>query len=78
MAAVKEWVVREYFEMQGYLVTQPRKHRAPGRQKTAEEEVDLVVLHPRVSEHKLPESEVWTTRDLKTVARAVVGVRSSP
>ena len=49
MAAVSEWIVREYFEWLGYLVSQPRKHVVPGRQKTAEEEVDLVVLNARVS-----------------------------
>ena len=75
MAAVNDWVVREYFELLGYLVSQPRKHTVPGRPKTAEEEIDLVVLHPRIREEKLPDSIVWTSRELKTVPRAVVAVR---
>ena len=75
MSAVSEWIVREYFEASGYLVGQPRKHTVPGRQKTAEEEVDLVVFNPRVAEHKAPERMVWTTPDLANVARAIVGVR---
>ncbi|MBN1557789.1 MAG: hypothetical protein JW951_06545 [Lentisphaerae bacterium] len=75
MAAVSEWVVREYFERQGYLVQQPHKHRAPGREKSAEEDIDLVIVHPRVREHAVPARGLWTGADLKTVARAVVGIR---
>jgi hypothetical protein len=74
MAAVSEWVVREYFEMLGYLVNQPRKY-IPGRQKTADEEIDLVVLRPGVHEHRVPAHLVWHAADLEHVARAVVGVR---
>lgn len=75
MAAVNEWVVREYFELLGYLVSQPRKYVVPGRQKKAEEEVDLVVFNPRVKEHSVPDGLVWSGADLANVARAVVGVR---
>lgn len=75
MSAVNEWVAREYFELLGYLVNQPRKYVVPGRQKKADEEVDLVVFNPRVREHRPPKDLIWTTEDLKGVARAVVGVR---
>jgi hypothetical protein len=75
MSAVNELVVREYFELLGYLVSQPRKHMVPGRQKKADEEIDLIILNPTVAEHHVPEHLVWTTPDLRTVARAVVAVR---
>jgi len=75
MSAVNEWVVREYFETLGYLVMQPRKYVVPGRQKKAEEEVDLVVTHPGVRHHAVCPEMVWSTADLKGVARAVVAVR---
>ena len=75
MSAVNEGVVREYFELLGYLVTQPRKYVVPGRQKQAEEEVDLVVFNPGVAEQVVPETMVWETSDLKRVSRAVVGIR---
>ena len=75
MSAVNEWVVREYFEQLGYLVSQPRKYVPGGRQKTADEELDLIALNPQVKEHKLPDHLIWLSGDLKTVARAVVGVR---
>ena len=73
MAAVSEWVVREYFESLGYLVMQPRKYLTGGRHKSPEERVDLVVSNPRVREHRLPPNGfVWTGDDFRTVARAVV------
>lgn len=75
MAAVSVWVVREYFESLGYLVCQPHKYTVPGRQKTADEEVDLVVLNPRVDRHRAPRKMEWTSEDLGSVASAVVGIR---
>ena len=76
MSAVNEWVVSEYFEALGYLVTQPRKYGVPGRRKKrADEEIDLLVMNPAVAENKVPDHIVWTTADLAGVARAVVGVR---
>ena len=76
MASVSEWVVREYFELLGFLVNQPCKHSVPGRQKTADEEVDLVVFNPRAGESaRRVDRLVWTTADLRHVKRAVVGIR---
>jgi len=75
MAAVNEGIVREYFESLGYLVSQPRKYVVPGRHKKADEEVDLVVFNPCVTEHSLPTSILWGASDLANVGRAIVGVR---
>jgi hypothetical protein len=75
VAGVSDWVVREYFEALGFLVSQPRKYAVPGRQKKAEEEVDIVVINPTVEESTIPESFVWTTQDVQQLSRAVVGVR---
>jgi hypothetical protein len=75
MSAVNEWIAREYFEHLGYLVNQPCKYLPTGRNKRVEEDLDLLVTHPRVVEHKLSSQMVWTSLDLETVARAVVGVR---
>lgn len=74
MSSVSEWVVREYFEQQGYLVHQPRKYVGIVGQKTTVEEVDLVVCNPNVAEHAVPGHMLWTTADLAHVGRAVVGV----
>jgi hypothetical protein len=75
VSAVSEWIAREYFESLGYLVSQPRKYIVPGRQKKADEEVDLVILNPRVKTHRIADDVIWSDRQLKTVAKAVVGVR---
>jgi hypothetical protein len=75
MSAVNEWIAREYFEHLGYLVTQPCKYVSTGRNKRIDEDLDLLVTHPQVEKHKLPDHIVWTTGDLETVGRAVVGVR---
>lgn len=75
MSAVSELIAREYFEELGYLVSQPCKYSASGRAKRVEEEIDLLIVHPLVSEQRIPDQLVWTTSDLKTVGRAVVGVR---
>ncbi len=75
MAAVDEWIVREYFEFHGFFVMQPRKYQVPGRAKTAMEEIDLIICRPNLAEQRLPDRIVWTGADLSGVARAVVGVR---
>lgn len=74
MASVSEWVVKEYFEWQGFLVFQPCKYSIPGRPKRLEEHVDLMVYNPRLTEPRLPEQIVWTTDDLKGVPAAAVSV----
>lgn len=75
MSAVNEWIVREFFESHGFLVSQPRKYVVPGRSKTVEEELDLVVINPTVTRHTLPDTMIWTGKELKDIARAVVAVR---
>jgi len=75
MTAVNESLVREYFEMLGFLVSQPRKYSVPGRQKSAEEEVDLVVYNPTVKEMRMPDGFVWGRKDFESIDRAVVGIR---
>lgn len=75
MSAVNEAIVREYFEVLGFLVSQPHKYVPSGRRKHLEEEADLVVVNPSVKEQKIPEHMVWNSADLKGVAQAVVGVR---
>jgi hypothetical protein len=75
MSVVTVEVVREYFEMQGYLVSQPRKYLVPARTKRAEEEADLVICRPALAGNAMPESFVWETDDLKGISRAVIGIR---
>ena len=75
MSAVSEWIVREYFETQGFLVRQPSKYQVSARPKLAEEEIDLLVFNPAAMEHRIPEPPVWGAAEVRQVARAVVSVR---
>jgi len=75
MSAVDENIVREYFESHGFLVCQRRKYVVQARQKMAHEEIDLIVLNPRVSRDGGPTEFEITAESLKNVARAVVAVK---
>lgn len=75
MSAVSEWIVREYFEGLGYLVRQPRKYMVSARAKRPDEEIDLLVIHPRIQPQDMPNGILWSSSELKTVPRAVVGIR---
>lgn len=73
MSAVDESIVREYFESHGFLVCQRRKYVVQARQKTTQEEIDLVVLNPRAVAGQL-DFEL-SSGALKHIARAVVAVK---
>ncbi len=75
MSVVNEQIVREYFEYLGYFVNQPCKYVSGARNSRIEEELDLLVTHPQISEHVIPSDIVWNTEHFKTIKRAIVGVR---
>ncbi len=74
MSAVDETIVREYFEAHGFLVCQRRKYVVQSRQKTADEEIDLIVLNPQCS-GTIPAAFELNAETLKQVSRAVVAVK---
>jgi hypothetical protein len=73
MSAVDESIVREYFEAHGFLVCQRRKYVVQARQKTADEEINLVILNPRATAGEV-DFEL-STNTLKHISRAVVAVK---
>jgi hypothetical protein len=75
MSAVDETIVREYFELHGFLVCQRRKYVVQARQKTTQEEVDLIVLNPRAAASGTPPEFEVTSAMLKHVSRAIVAVK---
>jgi hypothetical protein len=75
MSAVDEAVVREYFESHGFLVCQRRKYLAQTRQKSADEEINFMVLNPRAKPGADARSFVITPATLATVPRAIVAVK---
>ena len=72
MSAVDEGIVREFFELHGFLVCQRRKYIAQARQHTGDEQVDLIVLNPAAAVAEAPLDFELTPASLKHVARAVV------
>ncbi|MBM3860866.1 MAG: hypothetical protein FJ395_14635 [Verrucomicrobia bacterium] len=74
MSAVDETIVREYFEAHGFLVCQRRKYVVQSRHKTADEEINLVVLNPQCSGDATASFEL-TAETLRQVSRAVVAVK---
>jgi hypothetical protein len=75
MSAVDESIVREYFELHGFLVCQRRKYIVQARQKTADEEVDLIVLNPGAPPGSAPTEFEITSKTLSQVSRAIVAVK---
>jgi hypothetical protein len=73
MAGVSESIVREFFELHGFLVCQQRKYTAVRRQ--AEEDIDFLVTNPRPVAASAPLPGVLTSGDLPQIARAVVVVK---
>src|SRR5579871_3657380 len=73
MAAVSETIVREYFELHGFLVRQQRKYVAPTRRE--DEEIDFFVVNPQPRDREVPLPFVLTSEDLPGVGRAVVVVK---
>ena len=74
MSGVNEAIVTEYFESLGFMVLRPCKYAVPGKRKNAREAIDLLLVNPRATEHKVPETLVWDDSHLKGISRAVVGI----
>lgn len=75
MSAVDESIVREYFEAHGFLVCQRRKYVVQARQKTADEEINLIVMNPRATPVDGALDFELSAAALQNVARAVVAVK---
>ena len=72
MSAVSEAIVREYFEMHGFLVRQQRKFHATS--KDEDEQIDFFVANPGATvQEKLP--FVLDAYEMRNIHRAVVVVR---
>ena len=75
MAGFDEQIVREYFELQGFMVRQWRKYQTPARKKLPEEEIDLLVYNPHYAREQRDPSFILFSSELKHVRKAVVAVR---
>jgi hypothetical protein len=75
MSAVGESIVREFFELNGFLVCQHRKYAVMAREKTADEEIDFLVHNPHADLNASPPNFIIGPDDLKRIARAIVVVK---
>jgi len=75
MAGVDETIVREYFEMNGFLVRQLRKYAVQSRAKKSEEEIDLMIYNPAWKKGAGKPGFILFSNQLERVRRAVVIVK---
>jgi hypothetical protein len=73
MAAVSETIVREYFELNGFLVRQQRKYVAPTRRE--DDDIDFFVLNPQPRDREMTLPFILASADLPGIIRAVVVVK---
>ncbi len=69
MAAVSETIVREYFELHGFLLRQYRKHVAPAGRE--DDEIDFLGINPAPQEHSQGLPFVLGSADLALVEPAL-------
>ncbi len=72
--AVSEILVREFFELHGFLVHQRRKHVAPAARQ--EDEIDFYVQNPRPVTAQGPMPILLASTDLAHLDRALVVVKA--
>ncbi|MDP0499993.1 MAG: hypothetical protein Q7P63_07815 [Verrucomicrobiota bacterium JB022] len=77
MAGFDELIVREYFELHGFLVRQVRKYAVQARKKLDEEEIDLLVYNPGYSAEgtRAPNFLIFGS-ELPHIHRAVIAVKA--
>jgi len=75
MAGFDEQIVREYFELQGFMVRQWRKYQTPPRKKLPEEEIDLLVYNPNHVRDGREADFLIFSSELPHIRKAVVAVR---
>ena len=73
MSAVSETIVREYFELHGFLVRQHRKYIAQTRRE--EDDIDFFVLNPLARKRMDQQPFELASGDLEFVERAIVVVK---
>lgn len=68
-------MVREYFEMNGFLVRQLRKYQVSARAKTTEEEIDLMIYNPSWKRGGAAPGFMLFANDMHRVHRGVVCIK---
>jgi len=76
MSGFDENIVREYFELHGFLVRQVRKYQVQSRRKVAEEEIDLIVYNPKYAPGGREPNFHLFASELPYIHRAVIVVKA--
>jgi hypothetical protein len=76
MSGFDENIVREYFELHGFLVRQVRKYQVQSRRKVAEEEIDLIVYNPTYAAGDREPNFLLFASELPYIHRAVIVVKA--
>jgi hypothetical protein len=76
MSGFDENIVREYFELHGFLVRQVRKYQVQARRKVAEEEIDLMVYNPTYAPGDREANFLIFASELSYIHRAVIVVKA--
>jgi len=75
MAGFDENLVREYFELNGFLVRQLHKYQVHSRHKRDEEEIDLLVQNPTWQPAAQKPGFQLFAADLPLIRRAIIAVK---
>jgi hypothetical protein len=75
VSAVSETIVREYFELHGFLVRQPRKYIAQNRRPDDDDDIDFLVLNPNSGPRPADAPFVLGSSELAFIEKAVVVVK---
>src|SRR5262252_3928490 len=74
MAAVSETIVREYFELHGFLLRQYRKYVAPAGRE--DDDIDFLAINPHLQSRGADLPFVLSSQDLPFVDRAIIVVKA--
>ena len=75
MSGIDETIVREFFELNGFLVRQMRKYQVQSRAKRSEEEIDLIIINPSYRQDSRRPNFMLFSNELPLIQRAVVFVK---
>ena len=75
MAGFDDNIVREYFELHGFLVRQLRKYQVHSRKKLAEEEIDLLVYNPTYAVSDRKPAFLLFSSELPYIHRAIISIK---
>lgn len=75
MSAISETIVREYFELHGFLLRQARKYVSQSRQEQ-DDDIDFFALNPHPAKREAPLPFILASAHIASIERAIVVVKA--